>query len=418
MEKKKVIIVGAGFAGVACAYHLVKLSDQVHVTLIDKNDYTQFKPLLYQVATCALSTDEVATNLRTFFEDHPNIEIKMAEIDSIHTTTHTVATKEGQTYQGDFLVLSTGSVVNFFDTKGANTIAYPLYTLQDAENLRSRLLEALENGDRDSSSIKNGMLNFVIIGGGPTGVELAGALADLLSQVLPKEYSPSLIKNVQIYIIDGSPTLLGAFSKESQEYASKILSERGVKIITHTLVKEIQNNQVILSNGETLPTCTVIWAGGLKASTPTSAGAIPTGHGNRIEVNQDLTVPGYNTLYALGDCANIPGPNQTTLPQLASVAQQSGKWAAKNITATILGKERMPFEYDDKGIMAMIGKDAAVAEIGKKRHQLEGTIAFAAWLGVHAALLYTVRQRVEAFIEWAWDYFGNRRSMQVIDRKK
>jgi len=414
---KHVVIVGGGFAGMSCANKLLHYSKDIHITLIDKNNYNQFKPLLYQVATSALSTDDVACVFRDFFKGKPNIDIKMSEVISADPKTCSVKTKEGDIYQGDYLVLAAGAAVNFFNTLGAEQSAFPLYTLNDAERLRSRILSVFEEADRNPALIDQGALNFVIVGAGPTGTEVAGALADMFQQILPSEYQDLMIKKSQIYLVDHSHVVLGAFSNNSQEYAAKILQQRGVKLNLGLLVKEVATDHVLLSNGNKISTHTVIWAGGLKAVPLAGFCGLSQGHGDRINVTGDLTAENFPNVFILGDLANIDGSDGKPLPQLASVAQQCGRWTAQNIAADLEGKPRKPFHYHDKGIMAMIGKNAAIAEIGPKRHQFEGTFAFAAWLGVHAALLFTFRQKIEAFIEWAWDYFGNVRGQQVLDRE-
>jgi NADH dehydrogenase len=203
---------------------------------------------------------------------------------------------------------------------------------------------------------------------------------------------------------------------EAHEYAARTLRQKGVRLLLGAAVTEVASDRVRLSDGTSIPTRTVVWAGGLMASPLADNSGLPKGRGGRIEVRPDLTVEGFPGVYALGDFANIPGADGQPLPQLASVAQQCGVWTANNILAEIAGKPRTAFQYHDKGIMAMIGRDAAVAEIGRKRHELDGPIAFAAWLGVHALLMTGVRARVEAFIDWAWNYFSKTRPIQVLDR--
>jgi NADH dehydrogenase len=414
-----VVIVGGGFAGLHCARKLAE-NPHVRITLLDKNNYSQFQPLLYQVATGVLAPGNIAFNLRATLRSHPNVRVKMAEVVSVDLNKRVVQSAQGEQYQGDILVLAAGSQANFFGTAGADQNSYPLYSLNDAERLRSRILTMLESADRDPSFIEKGALNVVIIGAGPTGTEVAGAFGDMLRSSLKKRsnrtYADLASDRAQILLVDGGHAVLSAFSQHSQSYATKMLEERGVQIHLGTRVKEVQGGNVTLSDGRNIRTHTVIWAGGLKAAPLSNNLGIKTGPGDRIDVQADLTVPGLTGVYALGDFANIAGKDGRPLPQLGSVAEQSGKWCAKNILLDIAGKKREPFHYFDKGIMAMIGRNCAVAEVGEHRHELRGAIAFAAWLGVHAALLSSMRAKIEAFMEWAWDYFGGSRGDAVLDR--
>jgi NADH dehydrogenase len=412
---KHVVIVGGGFAGVNCAKKLAE-HPEIRITLIDKHNHQQFQPLLYQVAAGFLAPSNVAFSLRNMLVRHPNIELKMAEIVSADLKSRTVVTATGESYSGDFLVLAAGSQANFFGTTGADKYSYPLYSLHDAELLRSRILAVLEAADRDHSLIDKGALNFVLVGGGPTGIEMAGTLGDMIHRSLKEEYPNLPMAEAGIHVVDMGHCVLSAFSPKAQTYAAKMLEERGVKIHLGTAVKEVASGHVVLSDDTRIPTHTVVWAGGLRASALSGNVGIRAGHGGRLDVQPDLTVSGLNGVYALGDFANIMGADGKVLPQLASVAEQSGKWCAKNIAADVAEQERKPFKYFDKGIMAMIGRSAAVAEVGPHRHELQGPIAFTAWLGVHVALLSTTRAKIEAFVEWAWDYFSDVKGDQVLDR--
>ncbi len=413
---KHVIIIGGGFAGLSCARELAS-SGELRVTLLDKNNYQQFQPLLYQVATASLAPSNVAFNLRNTLRRCVNVDVKMAEVVSVDLTTRTVVTREGQKYQGDFLVLAAGSQANFFGTPGADRNSYPLYSLRDAETLRSRIIAVLEAADRDPSLIEKGALNFVIVGGGPTGAEMAGAFGDA-ARVLQKDRRFKNLRagQAQIILVDHSHSVLSAFSEQSRAYASAALAERGVQLRLGTSVRQVNPGHVLLSDGSKIITRTVIWAGGLKAAPLSDNLGVRSGRGGRIDVEPDLTVKGFEGVYALGDFANIAGGNGKPLAQLASVAEQSGKWCAQNIALDAAGKPRKHFRYRDKGIMAMIGRNSAVVEVGVRRRHLGGLIAFVIWLGVHVALLTNVRAKVEAVIEWAWDYFLRVRSNPILDR--
>ena len=415
-SQKHVVIVGGGFAGLGCARKLAK-SDNVRVTLLDKNNFHQFLPLLYQLATAQLGSGDIATSLRRSLHGHANVDVKMGEVTAVNPSTRTVTTRIGESYQGDFLVLAAGSQANFFGTPGAEQNAFPLYSLDEAERLRSRVLAVFEEADREPKLIQKGALNFVIIGGGPTGTELAGSLADMINLAMTAEYTDLAVKAARVYLVDHGHSLLSAFSPKAHEYAAKILQQKGVQLRLGVLVKEVAPDHVLLSDGSVIQTHTAVWAGGLMATSLAANSGLPRGHGGRIEVQPDLTVEGFPGVYVLGDFANISGPDGQFLPQLGSVAQQCGEFTAKNILAEIAGKPRAPFHYRDKGIMAMIGRNAAVAEVGSRRHELHGPIAFAAWLGVHALLMSGVRERIEAFISWAWNYFDHSLAVQVLDRK-
>src|SRR5271165_97897 len=301
---KHVVIVGGGFAGLACARRLAKHPD-VRVTLIDKNNYHQVQPLLYQVAGSFLSPSNIAFNLREVLSGHPNADVKLGEVVSADPATHTVHTAEGQTYHGDILVLAAGSQANFFDTPGAEQYSYPLYSLRDAEKLRSRILAMLESADRDPSLADKGALHFVIVGGGATGTEMAGAFGDAIRRSPSRRlYRLDELKG-QIVLVDGGHALLNGFTPKSQAYAAKNLEQRNVQLRLGTRVNEVHAGHVVLSDGSRIDAHTVIWAGGLKASALSESLGIKTGRGGRIDVQPDLSVPGVEGVYALGDFANI-----------------------------------------------------------------------------------------------------------------
>ncbi len=415
--QRHVVIVGGGFAGVGCARRLAGRSD-VRVTLIDRNNYHQFQPLLYQVATSQLAGSDIAYSLRKLFADDANIDVKLGQVTAIDAATRTVETSDGQRFTGDALVLAAGSQPNFFRTPGAQEHAYPLYSLDDATRLRSRILGVFEDADRDPALVDAGALNFVIVGGGPTGVELAGALADLIHETLSVEYHHLAVSAAQIHLVDLGHTLLGPFSDEAHDYVAKVLGRKGVRLHLGVAVTEVAPGHVTLADGTTIRTHCVVWGGGIMAPPVAGVAGLPQGRGGRIDVQGDLSVAGAPGVYAVGDVANIASPDGGTHPQLGSVALQSGACAADNLLAEFAGRPRKSFHYHDKGIMAMIGRGAAIAEVGAHRHELHGVIAFSAWLGVHASLMTGVRNRVDAFISWGWDYFGGSRGPQVLDRSE
>jgi NADH dehydrogenase len=391
-------------------------SGKARVTLVDQHNYHQFQPLFYQLATSELTPSDVGFSLRKIFRKLPTVDVKLAEVNAIDPRVHSVGTKEGQVYQGDFLVLAAGAQANFFNTPGAAANTFPLYSMIDAERLRSRILALFEDADRDNKLIDQGALNFVIVGGGATGSEIAGGLADMIHSTVTAEYEDLAVNSAHIYLVERGPTLLAPFSAKAHDYASKVLHRNGVILKLNTAVNEVHPGHVVLSDGSTIKTRCVIWGAGLKAAAIGGGSGLPQGRGGRINVQHDLSVESFPGVYALGDFANIAGPDGNALPQLGSVAQQSGRWAAKNILADIEGRPRTAFHYHDKGIMAMIGKNAAIAEVGEHRHELEGAVAYSMWLGVHLALLTSLQVKIETFVDWVWDYFSRGRGPQLLDR--
>ncbi len=410
-----VVIVGAGFAGLGCARALAKHKG-VRVTLIDRNDYHQFQPLLYQVATAQLARADVAFSLHELFHSHPNVEVVVAEVAAVDGATRTVTTSDGSTFSGDALVLAAGSRARFFATPGAAEHSFPLYTIEHADRLREQIIEVFDAAHRDPALLDEGALTFVVVGAGATGTEIAGALAEMIRHTMAVEYPGLDVSSAHVVMVDHGAAVLGPFSEHAHAYAASVLEGQGVDIRLTTAVKEVGPGHALLSDGSRIATHTVIWGGGIAASPLAEQSGLPTGHGGRVDVDPDLTVEGYPGVYVLGDLANIAGPDGAPLPQLGSVALQSGQWAARNILAGMEGKPAKPFRYKDKGIMAMIGHNAAVAEVGKGRHEVDGTVAFLMWLGVHATLMTGVRPRVDAFMDWAWDYFSTSRASQPLDR--
>jgi NADH:ubiquinone reductase (H+-translocating) len=406
-----VLIVGGGFAGVACARALAK-HDDIRVTLIDRNDYHQFQPLLYQVATSMLVPRDIVYPLRKIAADYHDFEAKRGDVVSIDPVAHTVTTGTGETYAADYLVVAAGSQPNFFGTPGAEH-AFPLYSLDDANQLSTRIIQAFEEADRDPRLADDGAIDFVIVGGGPTGVEVAGALSEMINTTMVHEF-PALAPRAKVRLVDHGGSLLKMFADKGHAYAARVLEKDGVELLLGSGVTDIGPGHVTLTDGSTIRTRCVIWGGGLKAAPVAGAAGLPQGKGGRIDVNPDFTVAGFPGVLVIGDIANIPAKDGKTHPQLGSVALQSGGQAANTILAAIKGDKPKPFHYLDKGTMAMIGRGAAVAQV--KGVELHGKLAFTAWLGVHAALMTGGSNRVSAFKSWAIDYFGKERAPQALDR--
>ncbi len=417
MEPKSVVVVGAGFAGIGCARELAKHPHHADVTVVDAHDYHQFLPLLYQVATFQLAGTDVSMDLDDLFKRHDNVTFRLGTAAKVDPVAKTVTLDDGTMLEADYLVLAAGSRANFFGTPGAEH-TFPLYSLDDARRLRTRVLEAFEEAEKDPSTIDSGGLNFVVVGAGATGTEIAGALADLIRDVMPSRFHDDQLSKARVIVVDAGDAVLGPFSPKAHEYASKVLTERGVEIKLGTKVNEITADHVVLSDGDTIDTRCVIWGGGLEAAPLAAAAGLPQGRGGRIDVHDDLMVEGFPGVFVVGDLANIPSDDGRAFPQLGSVALQSGQAVANNIVADVDGKPMETFVYHDKGIMAMIGHNAAIAEMGEHRHELHGAVGYAAWLGVHAYLMSGVRQRTDAFIDWAWDEFNKRRVLDTTDEAR
>ena len=302
--KPSVVIVGGGFAGVGCAK---KLADHdIPVTLLDRHNYQQFQPLLYQVATAELATTDVARPLRAIFAKDKSVTMKQLAVTSIDPETRTVTTSDGQTFSGDYVVIAAGTQPNFFHTPGADKFAFPLYSVQDATKLRAQVFEVFEESADNPARIDQGALNFVIVGAGPTGVETAGALADLVNQVMPKRFHTIAVDRAQIYLVDLGQVVLRAFSEKAHAYAAERLQRNGVKLMLGTGVKEVRKGKVILSDDTEILTRTVIWGGGIQAAPIAANAGLPTGRGGRLATEPDLTVEGHERVYVIGDIADDP----------------------------------------------------------------------------------------------------------------
>jgi NADH dehydrogenase len=407
-----VVIVGGGFAGVGCAKRLAR-HDDVRVTLVDRNNYHQFQPLLYQVATSQLASSHIAFSLRKLFRRHPNVDVKIGEVASVDAATHTVTTTDGDRYAGDAVVIAAGSVPNFFGTEGAERNALPLYSLDHATRLRSRIIGVFEAADRDPRLLDAGALNFVVIGGGPTGVETAGALAELYSGVLSKDYPDVPSEQARIILVEAGPELFPMFKPDIRAYTEKALVKRGVEIMTGEVVESITPLRVKLKSGTELSAHTLVWGAGLQGNELVRALGIPLEKGNRIAVDGELRIPSHPEVFAVGDIAAITDQKtEQVLPQLGSVALQSGEHAGETIGRIVAGKEAEPFKYHDKGTMAAIGRGSAVVQMLGGR-TMKGKTAQLAWATVHLALLPTNEDRAKAVVDWAGAGLTHQRSGRI-----
>jgi NADH:ubiquinone reductase (H+-translocating) len=397
--RPRVLILGGGFAGVGAAQKLEHADAEV--VLVDKHDYHTFQPLLYQLATGLLETTAVGHSLRDLLSRHDNTVIHKASVTAIDLEQRTAEFEEMAPVSYDYLVFALGAEVNFFGTAGAPAHAFPMYTLSHAMKLKDHVLERWESADRDPSLIEDGALNVVVVGGGPTGVETAGAIAELYRGNFAKDYRDVGPEAARVILVEAGPELFPMFKPTLRQYAEKALTERGVEVRTGAAVASVEPTRVTLKSGETLDSHTLVWGAGLQGNPLVQSLEVELQRGNRIGVGPDLTLPDRPEVYVVGDIAAITDAGtEQTLPQLGSVALQSGEHAGESIAHRIAGKEPKPFAYKDKGTMAAIGRGAAVVQMLGGR-TMTGLKAQAAWGAVHLALLPTNEDRAKAVVSWA-----------------
>jgi NADH dehydrogenase len=406
-----VVILGGGFGGVGAAVNL--RSAGVDVTLVDRNDYHTFQPLLYQVATDLLETTAVGHPLRDLFHEHPHVTVHEAEATGVDLDARQITFARRDPIPYDYLVIALGAHANFFGVDGAAEHAFPLYTLADAVRLRTHILQAWEDADRDPSLIDDGALNVAIVGGGPTGVESAGALAELYRQDFAKDYPAVPPDKARIVLLEASDDLLGMFRADIRAYARRALVDRGVEVRTGEIVVSVEPTRVTLKSGEVLPAHTLVWGAGLSANPIATALGVDLQRGDRVPTEPDLSLPGRPEVFAVGDIAwtTVEGSDRA-LPQLGSVALQAGEHAAHSIARLVAGEPTEPFRYHDKGTMATIGRGAAVVQTRGGR-TMKGRTAWLAWGAVHLALLSTGEDRAKAAVDWTWAGFSHERSGRI-----
>jgi NADH:quinone reductase (non-electrogenic) len=409
--RPRVLVLGGGFAGVGAAQ---KLKDaEAEVVLVDRHDYHTFQPLLYQLATGLLETTAVGHSLRDLLERQDNTSVHQTTVMSVDLNAREVRFAEIAPMTYDYLVFGLGAEVNYFGTDGAAEHAFPMYTLPHAVRLKDHLIERWEAADRDPSLIDDGALNVVVVGGGPTGVETAGAVAELYRAALAKDFPAVTPEQARVILVEAGPELFAMFKPKLREYATKALDERTVEVRTGALVASVSPARVTLKSGEELKAHTLVWGAGLQGNKLVQSLGIELERGNRIAVGPDLTLPDHPEVYVLGDVAAITdAKTQQVLPQLGSVALQSGEHAGETIAQRIAGKEAKPFKYRDKGTMATIGRGAAVVQMLGGR-TLTGKKAQVAWGAVHLALLPTNEDRAKAVVDWAGATFTHQRAGRI-----
>lgn len=410
----KLVIVGGGFGGIELAKRL--RNKKVEILMLDRHNYHTFQPLLYQVATGGLEADSIAFPLRKIFKNQKNFTFRMTDAERVETARKIIHTSIGE-IPYDYLVIATGSDTNFFGQKEIEHFSMPMKTIPEALNLRSMILQNLEEALIETDPVrKSSLLNFVVVGGGPTGVELSGALAELKNHVLPKDYPELRIENIKVYLIEGSPELLGTMSAQASAKSKEFLQKLGVQVFTNMRVESYDGDVIRLSGGQAINTKNVLWSAGVKGAVLDGFPPETIARGNRLQVDEFNRVTDQDCIFAIGDvAAQITAETPNGLPGVAPVAIQQGKKLAKNIIHLINNEKPEPFKYSDKGSMATVGRNLAVVDMGKIHFQ--GIFAWFVWMFVHLMSLVGFRNKVVTFVNWVWSYFSYDRGTRLIIRK-
>ncbi len=410
----KVVIVGGGFAGLRLAR---KLNNKAgfEILLIEKFNYHQFQPLFYQVATAALDASNISFPLRKAFHNSKNVHIRMAELKQVLPEQNKILT-DVEEVSYDVLVLAMGADTNFFGNQQIASNAFPMKSTVEAIQLRHRFIQNFEDAlTAKTDDELQRLMNVVIVGGGPTGVELSGALSEMKKYVLPKDYPELDFKRMTIYLLEGSDRTLGSMSEQSSKDAARYLKKLGVSVVTNTIVKDYDGQNVMLADGKTIPTNMVIWAAGIKGNVPGGLDKSLIVRGNRIKVDRHSKIAGFKNVYVLGDLAYMETPKYPTgHPQVASVAIAQAETLADNLLRIERKADFFEFEYFDKGSMATVGRNLAVVDIPKPKLHLRGLVAWLIWMVLHLFLILGVKNRLFVFFNWVYSYITYDQSLRLI----
>jgi len=409
-DRPHVVIVGAGFGGLEAAKTLRNAPAQV--TLVDRNNYHKFQPLLYEVAMAGLEPDDIAHNVRNIFRGNETVRFRLGTVVDLDLEKELVHLDGSAPLGYDHLILAAGAVSTDFGIPGVREHGYPLKNVPDAVNLRNHVLRQFERYDRKREQAEPGTLTFVVVGGGPTGVEMAGALVELFDTLDADFAGFQSHEQARCILLEMQEDLLPPYQQSLQTYTRRVLEERGVEVRTETAVERVEADTVHLDDGSAIPSRTLIWAAGVKASPVADLLGTEQASDGRIVVNEDLSVPGHPQVYAVGDMAAIEGQDGYE-PQLAQVALQSGSHAAEQVLRDVRGGDPEPFSYSDYGKMATIGRNAAVAELAGGI-TFKGVVAWLLWVVIHIAKLVGFRNRLSAFVNWTYNYFTYSRSARLI----
>ena len=409
-------MVGAGFGGLAVAKGLA--GSPVDVVVVDSNNFHTFQPLLYQVATAGLDADDIAHPVRGIVARHRNADVRMGRVTWIDLEARRVDLDEGPSLEYDHLVVAAGAVTNTYGIPGVAEHGFGLKSVGDALALRAHVLRQFERAAVNPRLIDDGALTFVIGGGGPTGVELAGGLTELVERVLVKDFPSLDVRRARVVLVEPTERVLGAFPTSLSNSARRVLARRGVEVVLGVGVSRADEKSVELTDGSVVPTAALVWTAGVTASPLAAVLAEQLGEGaltrgGRVVVERDLTLPGHPEVSVIGDLAAATGDHGDPLPQLAPVAVQAGALVARNVVAGLEGRPSEDFRYVDRGSMATIGRHAAVAQLpGGIR--LRGTVGWLSWLLLHLVMLVGFRNRVNVLVNWAWSYLTYDRASRLI----
>ncbi len=410
----RILIIGGGFGGIQLAK---KLKDkEVEILMLDRHNYHTFQPLLYQVATGGLEPDSIAFPLRKVFQDQKNLKFRVANVTQINSEKNTINTSIGE-FSYDYLVLATGSETNFFGQKEIEHYAMPMKTVPEALNLRSLILQNFEEAVIETDELKKqALLNFVVVGAGPTGVETAGALAELKRHVLPCDYPELDFTKMKIFLIEGAGRVLPPFSEQASYKSQEFLEKMGVTVLTNTMVNSYDGNIITFKDGKAIPTKSVIWSAGVKGAVIPGLDRAQIVRGGRLKTTSYNLIEGYTNIFAIGDISYMEVekyPNGH--PGVAQVAIQQGQQLGENLIRIINNQEPKPFDYFDKGSMATIGRNKAVVDL--KFWKFQGFFAWVTWMFVHLLFLVGFRNKLVTLMNWIVNYFSYDRGTRLIIRR-
>src|SRR5690625_3179234 len=414
IERSDVIIIGGGFGGISVARELAKSS--CRVTIIDKNNHHLFQPLLYQVATAALSPGDIAIPIRAMFSKDENISVIMDQVMAVNKEGRSVRLRSGREISYDYLIMAPGAVYNYFGNDHWKSYAPGLKSISDSLSVRETIILSLETAEHLEHPVdREPWLTFAVIGGGPTGVEMAGAIAEIAKRSMMRDYRNLIRDDTRVYLIEAGPRILNGYPESLSRKAQKELEGMGVKVLLNSPVNDITENGVTIDN-QTIRTPNIIWAAGVIASPLVNKLGVEQDRTGRVMVEDDMSLKGFPNLFVIGDAAHATNEKGEPLPAVAPVAIQQGKYVGSLIRKRQSREERKPFRYKDKGTMATIGRAKAVAEI--RGWHFTGFIAWALWSVVHIFFLIGFRNRFRVFAEWIWYYFTFKRGVRLITRKK